>query len=660
MIRIKKYESVRKQVLVNILILLMVFLYGNTVSQNPIFDLPEDSVKVQQLFDLAWELEISNPDSAIALYEMGAEISRKIGYTIGVGRGVMYNGIVLSDQGKFDESIILYNKAIYIFEEIPYIAGIASTLVNIGNIYQLKAEYPKSIQNYLEGIKLFEEIQDSARLLYAYTNLGGIFSDVEQFEKSLSYYEKSLTFSRQLNDQLNICDCLLNIGILEFKQNNLQNAESYFLQALEIANEINEPYEHYLIYNSLSDIDTKFAKHEDALKKSKLSLHYASILGNPNLLSNAQTRLGMNYTNLNQLDSADYYLNSGIRLAQQNQSNEVLISGYQWMAELQEKRENYKLANSWLKRYKALQDSSSGQQQQRIISGLEIEYETEKKDLELSEKTLEIERNEALLAKRNYFIVALSGALISAFFFLFLLRRSLRQKKIIAEKNAALQSEKVEQLKKEQQVMALKSMMDGEEKERSRMARDLHDGLGGLLSSAKLHFSNIQTENTDLKQSEDFRKALELLDNTSSEARKIAHNLMPEALVKFGLLDALRDFCNNISESNSLVIDFQSYKLKKRLPESMEIMVYRIVQELMNNIVKHAKATDAIVQLMQNEQILFLTVEDNGIGFDNNKVEKDGAGMGNIKSRVDFLNGTFEIDSKQNEGTAININIPIG
>ena len=356
-------------------------------------------------------------------------------------------------------------------------------------------------------------------------------------------------------------------------------------------------------------------------------------------------------------DSAGYYLRKAILIAKENQNSEVLISTYQWMAELQESRKDYKSAIGWQRKYKTLQDSALGQRQLRIISGLDIEYETEKKDLELSEKTLIIERNEALLSKRNYFIVALTGALISAFVFLFLYRQSQRQKRIISEKNAAVQKEKLKQLKKEKQVIALKSMMEGQEKERGRMAKDLHDGLGGLLSSVKLHFNNIRTDNENLQKSADFQKALELLDTTSSEARKIAHNLMPEALKKFGLIEALRDFCNNISNSANLVIDFQSYKMDIRLAEAKEIMIYRVVQELVNNIVKHAKASEAIVQLMCNDNKLHLTVEDNGVGFDPEKIKKNSAGMSNVRSRVDFLNGSLDIDSSPGKGTTVNINL---
>ena len=149
------------------------------------------------------------------------------------------------------------------------------------------------------------------------------------------------------------------------------------------------------------------------------------------------------------------------------------------------------------------------------------------------------------------------------------------------------------------------------------------------------------------------------MDTTSSEARKISHNLMPGALVKFGLVEALQDFCNNISTSNSLKIEFQSFGIEKRLPEAMEIMIYRIVQELINNTIKHASASEAIVQLMGSEKGLHLTVEDNGIGFDPEKLKNPGVGINNIRSRVEYLNGILEYDSEIGVGTTVNVEVPL-
>ena len=617
-----------------------------------------DTLQVTGLLDLAWSLEVDRPDSAIALYAKAAVLAREIDYGIGEGRALQYAGIVLSDQGRFDEALRYYDTAIVKFREIGYRGGVAATLVNIGNIYQLKAVYARATDYYLQGIKLYEQMGDSVHLAYAFTNLGGIFPDVRRFDKSLSYYRRSLSISRALGDSTNLADCLINIGVNQMKQNELEAARSSLLEAAEIAVEVEDPYHFHLIYDGLSEIDTREGRDKDALANARRCLRYSEALGNPALVSLALARMGMNFTRLGRYDSAAYYLTEGIRLARENNAGEVLIAAYQWMAGLEERKQDYRSAVHWMNLHHALQDSAAGQRQKKVISGLEIAYETEKKDLELSEKSMELERNEALLAKRNYFIVALSGALVSAIFFFFLIQRSLRQKRTIAEKEAALQKEKLEQLKRKQEVLALQSMLEGQENERRRLAKDLHDGLGGLLSAVKIQLSRIG-KGRKIDGSQDYRTVMGLLDTTSAEARRIAHNMMPEALVKFGLGEALGDFCNNIGESHHLSIDLQLYGLDSRWAASLEVMVYRIVQELVNNIVKHAGATEAIVQLMVNEGVLHLTLEDNGKGFDTNEVGTGGAGTGNVRSRVRLLGGTCDLESAPGRGTTWTITIPV-
>lgn len=627
-------------------------------STSEVLTLPDDSVKVQSMLDQAYMLEIEQPDSAIWLYEQAAAIAQKIGYQMGLGRAIQYKGIVLSDQGNFDEAIQAYNMAIDQFEKTGYIKGVAATRINIGNIHQLKANYTEATNNYLEGIKLFEKISDTLNLIYAYSNLGGIFSDLEQFEQSLSFYQKSLLLSQKIGDSSNISEFYINLGTIELKRDHIDSASFYFEEARKFTGYNREAYQNVLIYNGLSEIETKRGNHAEALIKTKIALQHSQVLGSPSLIATALARTGMNFSNLNMNDSAGIYLEAAIQIATANHAYETLLPAYKWMSQLQERKGDHESALYWFKKYTTAQDSALGQRQQRVISGLEIVYETEKKDLLLSEQNLEIERNEALLAQRTAFIIALTGALLSAFIFLFLIRRSLRQKRIIAEKDAALQKDKVKQLEQENQMVALQSMMEGQEQERKRLARDLHDGLGGLLSSAKHRFSNILSENKNLDNNE-FKEALNLLDNTSSEALKIAHNLMPAALVKFGLVDALRDFCSNVSESTGIPFDFQTFGIEQRLESSIEIMIYRIVQELVNNIVKHAYAKEAIVQLMKNENTILLTVEDDGKGFDPNKIKTSGAGMRNIQSRVDYLKGQMEIDSKPGEGSTFIIQIPI-
>jgi signal transduction histidine kinase len=187
------------------------------------------------------------------------------------------------------------------------------------------------------------------------------------------------------------------------------------------------------------------------------------------------------------------------------------------------------------------------------------------------------------------------------------------------------------------------------------MAKDLHDGLGGLLSGVKLQLGAMKG---NLILSEEnglaFNNALNKLDESISEMRRVAHNMMPEALIKLGLQQALEDYCTGLSVSQTFKIDREFYGLEKRINPSIEIVVYRIVQELLNNAVKHSGATSILAQVIRNDQNLSITIEDNGKGFDK-EIVMQGAGLKNIRSRVDYLKGQLDIQSSPGKGTSVHI-----
>ncbi len=198
--------------------------------------------------------------------------------------------------------------------------------------------------------------------------------------------------------------------------------------------------------------------------------------------------------------------------------------------------------------------------------------------------------------------------------------------------------------------------MKGQEEERSRLARDLHDGIGGLLSGVKFSMSSALYGNVFLSEEAagSFEKLIAQLDHSIVELRRVSHNMMPEALFSYGLKEALCNYCTNLSQSGRLEIELQAYGLENRMDQSAEIVIYRLVQELLNNIVKHAQAKKVLTQLVRDGDRFTLTVEDDGKGFDVNGVSQ-GAGLANIRARTAYLNGTIDIVSKQGEGTSVYI-----
>jgi two-component system, NarL family, sensor kinase len=212
---------------------------------------------------------------------------------------------------------------------------------------------------------------------------------------------------------------------------------------------------------------------------------------------------------------------------------------------------------------------------------------------------------------------------------------------------------------KEKQLLALNSILKGQDEERNRMAKDLHDGVGSMLSGIKLSLSALSS-NLQMAENEKrvFNKSFTQLDSAITELRRVAHNMMPEALLKFGLKEAIQDYCDDINETNTVKI---KYAFIGNLPgndKNLDLILYRIIQELTSNIIKHAAAKNILIQVNRHAKGITLVVEDDGKGF--NPAEKaKGAGLSNIQSRVDYLKGSCEIQSEAGSGTSVTVEIPL-
>jgi two-component system, NarL family, sensor kinase len=239
--------------------------------------------------------------------------------------------------------------------------------------------------------------------------------------------------------------------------------------------------------------------------------------------------------------------------------------------------------------------------------------------------------------------------------------RNYRQRSKLYQAEDALKQQRITELEKEKQLLAAESVLRGQEEERKRLAKDLHDGLGGILSSVKYSFTNMKNNLiVTAEGAEAFDRSMVMLDKSISELRRVAHNMMPEALVNFGLDSALRDFCQGINQGGAIVLTYQSFGLDdETVAKSQASVVYRIIQELVNNILKHADAKTALVQLICKNKGLSITVEDDGKGFDQAiLISSNGIGYANLQNRVAYLAGTMDVQTAAGNGTSVNIEIP--
>jgi signal transduction histidine kinase len=224
----------------------------------------------------------------------------------------------------------------------------------------------------------------------------------------------------------------------------------------------------------------------------------------------------------------------------------------------------------------------------------------------------------------------------------------------LQQKEIHILKQQQEAMQREQEIERLKAMMKGEEQGRTRLARELHDGIGGMLTAIKMNLSAARKKYPELARFDPLTEITFMLEDTGAEIRKTAHNLMPDVLVRKRLPEALMIYCEQITAHDQLQIDLQFHGAFDQLTKATELMLYRIIQELLQNILKHANATHAVVQLREYEGKLSLTVEDNGEGFDT-EAQSGGFGLLNLRYRVAALQGHISIMSAKGRHTTIHL-----
>lgn len=328
---------------------------------------------------------------------------------------------------------------------------------------------------------------------------------------------------------------------------------------------------------------------------------------------------------------------------------DLLKHTHNFLSGIYEKKGDLKNALSHYQSSTSINDSIYNATKSKQIAELSKKFETEKKEQQIKSlnqqstiQNLQIKQGNTLLLIAGILILFVAG-----FSYLLYNRRKLKEE-------AKFQFE----INKHQEQTA-RAVLNAEEHERRRIATDLHDGLGQLLSVALMNmnslFDKLKVGEIELSLAD---RSLALVNETYDEMRTISHQMIPNALLKTGLSTAIREFLNKI-DKNKIRVSLETTGLDERLDEQTETLIYRIIQEAVNNVIKHAKANKLDIQLIKDIDGISLTIEDNGIGFDKEKIKnKPGIGLKNMLDRIELLKGTAEFDSNLGKGTSLVINIP--
>ncbi len=602
------------------------FLVLNISAQN-------DSIYIKKTLDKAYSLEQSKPDSALFLYDKIIKFSKDNNYPLYVAKANSYKGIVFSDMGKYDSAVSYYNKSINIFKNINNQKGIAANLINIANIFQFKGDFENATNYYIKGIKIYEKLKDDFRLNISYSNLASIFDNIGQKEDAKKNWQKSIKLAKKLNDSIQLINNHYNLADLYLDENKTDSAYIHIKKAKNyLKNKTNKHLKHLINYSETRYFIEK-QDFTNAFKTATKALNYAKQINNPYYLALSHTLLGWVYFKQKKYNRALIETHKGLDIAKKYQNKTDLIKINSQLSAIYSEMNRPKKALFYKNLQYKYKDSVLNETQKKNINLINTKYQTEKKDKEITKQNLKLQQQQM---QYNYMTGIAVFLLITSILTWFLFKQ--RQKR---------KNQEIISLKREHQIKTLESLIEGEEKERFRIAKELHDGVNGDLSAIKYKLSSLlEMNNTVIKE------AITMIDNSCNQVRAISHNLVPPSLEEFNLIQATESFCDNMDEIHPIKINFQHIGESLNISKKMQINIYRILQELINNAIKHANASKINVQISCRNKLIQITVEDNGKGFDKNNIKSKGIGLNNIKSRVEFLYANLDIIS-DSKGTSI-------
>jgi two-component system, NarL family, sensor kinase len=619
-----------------------------------------DTNKVQLYIQLGQQYENNNPDSALRLYEAALKLSTELNYTRGIISYYTNATYVYNVMSRLDTSLILNLQSVEIARKFGVPERLAACLSNTGASYMNLKRYEKSIEYFLQAIEIYDQLGDLNKRSVIYRNLASVYLEIGQKERAAEYGEESLALARQTGNVYSIAGSLVNLANVYASLREFNKAIALFEEARLIAK--NSENEYVLLITSLSLCDVYNASADFSKVKTygDEALALAIKLDDRQSIAMALRALAIYFFNNENPLKAEEYASRSLDQAIKYNYTEDIGHAYSLLAEISILKKEFKKNNYYSFKSDSIRNVLLNESIARNIQELEAKYQSEKKEQQINDLKQEAEIKDLSIKQNRLFNFILVGSLIAVLAIALLAGRTHQQKKRILEKENALSQSRIAELEREKQLMAGEAVIKGQDEERGRLAKDLHDGLGGLLSGVKFSLTNMKSNVIlDADSALVFERSLDMLDHSIAELRRVAHNMMPEVLVKFGLSEALKSYCAGLRESQLFKIDFQSIGMENRLSSNTEIFIYRIIQELLNNTAKHAKATQVLVQLARQNGEVSITVEDDGVGFDSAVIQHTtGAGWANIQSRVEYLKGKLDIQAAPGQGTSVHITIP--
>lgn len=614
---------------------------------NRLASAKEDTAKAMMLLSIGALYEANNQDSAAFYLEKGRILSEKLNYLKGLYHHQNQKTILLYTKGMYKEAMVEAQKGLQYARQLKDSSNVVVMLNNLGILSMYFGDYEGQLNYAMQVVRSVESIKDSSKLTGAYLNLANSYHALRQYRKGVN----NAAYGIRVNDintvkygyvnrvYSTLAQCYEGLGMTD-------SALYFFDIAIKESVRTNDKYAEGSIYGYKANVYAVSNRFGDMLSAATKSNDVSKELQSRQLTAGALNTLAFAQYLNNNNESAKTLILQSLAIGKEDSLVEELKESYSILSYIAARQGEFSTSIAARKSADSIGEVIINDKVIRNTTELQEKYESEKKDAK-------IQIQKAQLFKKDIWNYILAGSILMILVISILSYRNYRHTK-------SLQQQRISELETEKQLSATEAVLKGEEQERTRLAKDLHDGLGGMLSGIKYTLNDMKGNLImTAENAQAFERSMDMLDSSIREMRRVAHNMMPEALVKFGLDTAIRDFCNDITKSGALQVQYQSIGFDDaELDQVKNVTIYRIVQELLNNTMKHASAKNALVQLTYNKEQLTVTVEDDGMGFDPAclKLSK-GIGWSNIQNRVEFLKGTWDVSSEPGKGTSVHIEI---
>ncbi len=617
-----------------------------------------DTSEIARMLQIVGTIGKSYPDSGILILDHIRRVSTRTGYTRGIAKSLQMAGIIYSHSGRFEQGIGQLSQLIHYClttGKHPELLALGYNI--IGNIYQTQGKYREAAYYYHQTLRLPKEHVKESTVALIYLNLSRLTHKLKQPRKALYYMDRAEDLAQKNGHYDLVCNINSYRGAI-YTDMGLPDSAMYYLHT---STGLIRKYSHRY-HDQLLDIEYANMVYLADLWLQQENIDSARYCINrideiqtfvvPQYRNKASLTTGRFYLHSGDYIKAEHYLLKALNNMEATHADNDLATVHLALSDLYDARGAHKVALYHNRNYIRLKDSLENEKITSNVHQLEVRYRTSEKDKELISQKLEISRQQNDAREKNLWIAVVTSGMILLVIISAALYKKRQANHRLQQKEIQLLKQQQQALVQEQEIKQLKAMMKGEEQERGRLARELHDGIGGMLTAITLNLGTTTRKHPELSGYPSLTELMHMLEDTSAEVRKTAHNLMPEVLVRHALPKALMIFCEHIHEE--LPTELSCEGDFSRLNKATELMLYRMVQELIQNILKHASATKAFVQLYIHDGKLRLTVEDNGTGFDTGR-EHYGFGLENLQHRIAALQGELSITSDRNRSTIIHI-----